>query len=69
MQIRNLIKKEKLFIIFSYLSKATVQASIRAIALTEGLSCGLVVLTGAVILILITAPLGAKLMDKTYKNY
>jgi NhaP-type Na+/H+ or K+/H+ antiporter len=61
-------KKEKLFIILSYLPKATVQASIGAIALQEGLGCGTVVLTGAVISILITAPLGAILMDRTYKK-
>lgn len=61
-------KKEKLFIIFSYLPKATVQASIGAIALSEGLECGIVVLTGAVISILITAPLGAILMDRTYNK-
>ncbi len=61
-------KKEKLFIIFSYLPKATVQASIGAIALSEGLNCGTVILTGAVISILITAPLGAILMDNTYNK-
>jgi len=61
-------KKEKLFIIFSYLPKATVQASIGAIALSEGLDCGTVILTGAVISILITAPLGAILMDRTYNS-
>ena len=61
-------KKEKLFIIFSYLPKATVQASIGAIALSEGLDCGIVILTGAVISILITAPLGAILMDRTYNK-
>lgn len=60
--------KEKLFIIFSYLPKATVQASIGAIALTEGLSCGTIILTGAVISILLTAPLGAILMDTTYRK-
>ena len=64
----NFNKKEKLFIIFSYLPKATVQASIGAIALSEGLSCGTVILTGAVISILITAPLGAILIDRTYKK-
>jgi NhaP-type Na+/H+ or K+/H+ antiporter len=58
--------KEKLFIIISYLPKATVQASIGAIALSEGLACGTLVLTGAVISILITAPLGAILMDNLY---
>ena len=55
--------KEKLFIVISYLPKATVQASIGAIALSEGLTCGTLVLTAAVVSILITAPLGAILMD------
>lgn len=60
--------KEKLFIILSYLPKATVQASIGAIALSEGLACGTLVLTAAVISILFTAPLGAILMDSLYKK-
>ena len=60
--------KEKIFIILSYLPKATVQASIGAIALSEGLSCGKIILTGAVISILFTAPLGAILIDNTYKK-
>lgn len=55
--------KEKLYIVISYLPKATVQASIGAIALSEGLACGALVLTAAVVAILITAPLGAILMD------
>ena len=61
-------RKEKLFIIISYLPKATVQASIGAIALSEGLACGTLVLTAAVVSILITAPLGAILMDSLYKK-
>lgn len=60
--------KEKIFIILSYLPKATVQASIGAIALSEGLPCGKVILTAAVISILFTAPIGAILIDKTYKK-
>lgn len=60
--------KEKVFIIMSYLPKATVQASIGGIALSEGLACGTMILTGAVISILITAPIGAILMDSTYKS-
>lgn len=60
--------KEKLFIIISYLPKATVQASIGGIALSEGLACGTLVLTAAVVSILITAPLGAILMDSLYKK-
>ncbi|MBQ7641488.1 MAG: cation:proton antiporter [Acholeplasmatales bacterium] len=61
-------KKEKIFIIISYLPKATVQASIGAIALSEGLACGEIVLTAAVVSILITAPLGAILIDSLYKK-
>ena len=60
--------REKLFIVLSYLPKATVQASIGAIALSEGLACGTLVLTAAVVSILLTAPLGAILMDTTYKK-
>ena len=60
--------KEKIFIVISYLPKATVQASIGAIALSEGLACGTLVLTAAVVSILITAPLGAILMDNLYKK-
>ena len=60
--------KEKIFIIISYLPKATVQASIGAIALSEGLACGTLVLTAAVVSILVTAPLGAILMDSLYKK-
>ena len=60
--------KEKLFIVLSYLPKATVQAAIAAIALTEGLACGDIVLTFAVVSILFTAPMGAILIDNTYKK-
>jgi len=60
--------KEKLFIVLSYIPKATVQASIGAIALNEGLTCGNIVLIGAIVSILVSAPLGAILIDKTYKK-
>ena len=60
--------KEKIFIIFSYIPKATVQASIGAIALSEGLACGEIVLTAAIISILFPAPLGAFLIDLSYKK-
>ena len=55
--------KEKLFTILAYIPKATVQASIGGIALTLGLSCGSIILTVSVISILITAPIGAILID------
>lgn len=60
--------KEKLFIVLSYIPKATVQASICAIALNEGLACGNIILIGAIVSILLSAPLGAILIDKTYKK-
>lgn len=55
--------KEIIFFVVSYLPKATVQASIGAIALSEGLACGEVVLTASVIAIVFTAPVGAILID------
>jgi len=60
--------RERLFAVISYLPKATVQASIGGIALSMGLSCGGVVLSVAVLSILITAPLGAILIDNLYKK-
>lgn len=55
--------KEIIFFVVSYLPKATVQASIGAIALSEGLACGEIVLTASVIAIIFTAPVGAILID------
>ena len=60
--------KEKIFIIVSYIPKATVQASIGGIALSLGLDVGPLVLTIAVLSILITAPIGAALIDFSYKK-
>ena len=61
----NLNKKERLYTVFAYLPKATVQAAIGAVPLSMGLSCGNIILSVAVLGILITAPLGAILMDST----
>ena len=61
----SLIFKERLFVSFSYLPKATVQAAIGAIPLSMGLSSGHLILTIAVLSIFLTAPLGAVLMDQT----
>ncbi|AWX42979.1 potassium/proton antiporter [Metamycoplasma cloacale] len=60
--------KERLFIIFAYLPKATVQASIGAIAFQEGVDPYQLILIVSVISIVFTAPLGAILMDTTYKK-
>lgn len=65
----DLNKKEKLFCIFAELPKATVQAAIGGIPLSKGLNCGDMVLSLAVISILITAPIGAIIMEKTYKIF
>ena len=66
--LTNYNMKEKFFIMFAYIPKATVQASIGAVALSFGLDCGPIILTMAVLSILITAPLGAILIDTTYKK-
>ncbi len=62
----NLNTKERVFCMFSYMPKATVQAAIGSVPLSLGLPCGNLVLSISVIAILITAPLGATLMDTTY---
>ncbi|MFA5006031.1 MAG: cation:proton antiporter [Candidatus Izemoplasmatales bacterium] len=62
---RKLSPKERLYVVFSYLPKATVQASIGSIPLGLGIANGDVMLTIAVLAILVTAPLGAFLMDLT----
>jgi len=63
-----LVPKEKLYVGFSYMPKATVQAAIGAIPLALGIPSGQLILTIAVLAILVTAPLGAILMDKTYSK-
>lgn len=61
-------KKERLYTIVSYWPKASVQAAIGGIPLTMGLSSGHLILTAAVLAIVITTPLGAVLMEKSYKR-
>lgn len=61
-------QKERFFCMFAYTPKATVQAAIGGVPLAMGLACGNMVLTVSVISILITAPLGAFLIDWTYKK-
>lgn len=58
--------KEKFFCVLGYLPKATVQAAIGGVPLAMGLGCGQIVLTVAVIAILVTAPLGALAIDRSY---
>ena len=58
--------KERLYCVIAYLPKATVQAAIGSVPLSMGLPCGKLVLSVAVLSILITAPLGAIGMDKSF---
>ena len=57
--------RERLFCMLAYTPKATVQAAIGSVPLALGLPYGEIVLTVAVLSILITAPLGALLIDAT----
>lgn len=61
-------RKERVFCMIAYMPKATVQAAIGGLPLAMGLSCGNIVLTVAVLAILITAPLGAFLMNSTCRK-
>lgn len=58
--------KEKRFCVYAYLPKATVQAAIGSIPLSLGLASGNTLLSVAVLSILISAPLGAILIDMNY---
>ena len=61
-----LTAKERIFCVIAYLPKATVQAAIGSVPLSLGLPCGKIVLSVAVLAILITAPLGAIGIDRSY---
>lgn len=61
-------KKERMFCAIAYLPKATVQAAIGGVPLSIGLNSGDLILTVAVLAILITAPIGAIGIDRTYKR-
>lgn len=63
-----LTQKERLFCVIAYLPKATVQAAIGSVPLAMGLSCGQIILSVAVLAILITAPMGALGIDRTYRK-
>lgn len=64
----NLNFKERIFSVIGYMPKATVQAAIGALPLSMGLASGEIILTIAVLSIIITAPLGAILIDNNYKK-
>lgn len=63
-----LSKKERVFASFSYLPKATVQAAIGAIPLSLGIENGNLILIIAVLSIVISAPIGAILIDSLHEK-
>ena len=60
--------RERLFCMFAYTPKATVQAAIGGMPLAMGLACGDKVLILAVLSILMMAPLGAIAIDCSYRR-
>ena len=64
----NITPRERLFCTFTGIPKATVQAAIGGIPLAMGLRNGELILAVAVLTVLITAPLGAFVIDSTYKR-
>jgi len=68
LQSTDMNPKEKLFCGIGYLPKTTVQAALGAVPLSYGLAGGQTILTVSVISILVFAPLGSFLIEKTYKK-
>lgn len=60
--------KEKMFCSYAFLPKATVQAAIGGIPLSLGMANGDLFLSVAIMAIIITAPLGAILIDSSKKD-
>jgi len=61
-------KNERIFTGFAYLPKATVQAAIGAIPLALGVPSGELILAIAVLSIVVTAPIGATIIEFTHKK-
>lgn len=64
----NLTMKQRLFCTLGGIPKATVQAALGGIPLSLGIESGDFMLSVSVIAILFTAPLGAYLIDNSYKK-
>lgn len=60
--------RERIFCVIAYLPKATVQAAMGAVPLSMGMPCGKLILSVAVVAILLTAPIGALGIDRSYKR-
>lgn len=64
----NLNSKEKMFCVLSFMPKATVQASIGAVAQSNGVDPNGIILSTSILSILLTAPIFAFLIDISYKK-
>lgn len=64
----NLNFKEKMFCVLSFMPKATVQASIGAVAQSNGVDPKGIILSTSILSILLTAPIFAFLIDISYKK-
>lgn len=60
--------RERMFCVIAYLPKTTVQAAMGAVPLSMGMPCGKLILSVAVVAILLTAPIGALGIDRSYKR-
>lgn len=60
--------RERMFCVIAYLPKATVQAAMGAVPLSMGMPRGKLILSVAVVAILLTAPIGALGIDRSYKR-
>ena len=65
----NLNTKERIFSAMAYIPKATVQAAIGSIPLAAGVEAGSIILSVAVLAIILTAPIGATFIYRTYKTF
>ena len=65
----NLNTKERIFSAMAYIPKATVQAAIGSIPLAAGVEAGSIILSVAVLAIILTAPIGATFIDRTYETF
>jgi solute carrier family 9B (sodium/hydrogen exchanger), member 1/2 len=64
----NLNAKERVFTAFAYTPKAAVQAAIGSIPLAAGVDAGGIILMVAVLAIILTAPIGATFIDRSYRK-
>lgn len=63
--VQGFSRKEKIFSIFAFMPKATVQAALASVPLSMGIAGGEIMLLLAVLSIIITTPIGAVLIDRS----